>query len=167
MFMKAKKMFIVLSMVAVLGLALAPIASAADLIVVATPATYTKNADWAKFLGSKNIPVKNVAPDNLAGFKDMPYVVILGALDEAGGVKVLVEKALSKSEMDRMNQAGSSAMYVKSDIWGKGQEVIIITGSSDKGVETARKGNRAEWTDMIFGWYGVESDVGKSGTPSY
>jgi hypothetical protein len=66
-----------------------------------------------------------------------------------------------------MNQAGSSAMYVKSDVWGKGQEVIVFTGAGDKGVETARKGNRSEWMDIIFGWFGVESDVGKSGTPSY
>ena len=31
-------------------------------------------------------------------------------------------------------------MFVKSDVWGKGQEVIIFTGAGDKGVETARKG---------------------------
>jgi hypothetical protein len=166
--MKARKMFVVLGMVLALGLALAPIVAAADLVVVATQASFAKNADWAKFLDSKNIPVKNVAPSDLAAFKDAPYVVLLGAMEEAGGIKPLAEKALSKSEFERMNQAGSSAMYVKSDVWGKGQEVIIITGASDKGVETARKGNRAEWMDMIFNWFGIESEVtGKSGTPSY
>lgn len=164
--MKACRLFIVLGMVAVLGLA--PMAAAADLVVVATPATFAKNADWAKFLDSKNIPVKNVAPSNLAGFKDAPYVVLMGGMDEAGGIKPLAEKALSKSEFERMNMAGSSAMYVKSDVWGKGQEVIFFTGASDKGVETARKGNRAEWMDLIFNWFGIESETaGKGGTPSY
>jgi hypothetical protein len=165
--MKARKMFILLGMVAVLCLALAPIASAAELTIVATPATFAKNADWAKFLGSKNIPVKNVAPSDLAGFKDAQYVVLLGAMDEAGGIKSLCEKALIKAEFDQMNKPGSSAMFVKSDVWKKGQEVIILTGAADKGVETARKGNRGEWMDLIFGWFGVESEVGKSGTPSY
>ena len=165
--MKMKRLFIVLGMVAFLGLALAPVASAAEVIAVATPESFAKAADWQKFLASKNIPVKNVAPSNLAAFKDAPYVVLLGALDEAGGIKSLVEKALIKAEFDKMNQPGSSAMFVKSDVWGKGQEVIIFTGASDKGVETARKANRAEWIDVIFGWFGLEADVGKSGTPSY
>jgi hypothetical protein len=166
--MKARKMFVVFGMVLALGLALAPIVAAADLIVVATPATFAKQADWAKFLESKNIPIKNVAPSNMAGFKDAPYVVLMGGLDEAGGIKPLAEKALSKSEFERMNQAGSSAMYVKSDVWGKGQEVIVFIGASDKGVETARKGNRSEWMDIIFGWFGIEVETsGKSGTPSY
>jgi hypothetical protein len=166
--MKTRKMFMVLGMVAVLGLAFAPVASAADLIVVATPATFAKAADWAKFLDSKNIPVKNVAPSDLAGFKNAPYVVLMGGMDEAGGIKPLAEKALSKSEMDRMNMAGSSAMYVKSDVWSKGQEVIVFAGASGTGVETARKGNRAEWMDIIFNWFGIENEAtGKGGTPSY
>ena len=88
-------------------------------------------------------------------------------MDEAGGIKPLAEKALSKSEFDKMNMPGSSAMFVKSDVWSKGQEVIVFTGAGDKGVETARKGNRAEWMDVIFGWFGIEAEVGKSGTPSY
>ncbi len=166
--MRARRLLIVLGVVAVLCMALAPVASAADeLVVVATPASLAKAADWTKFLGSKNIPIKNVAPSNLAAFKDALHVVLLGPLDEAGGIKPLCEKALSKSEFERMNQAGSSAMYVKSDVWKKGQEVIVFTGAGDKGVETARKGNRAEWMDIILGWYGMEAEVGKSGTPSY
>jgi len=160
-------MFIIFGMIAVLGLALAPIVSAAELVVVATPGSYAKAADWQKFLTSKQIPLKNVAPSNLAAFKDAQYVVLLGPLDEAGGIKPLVEKALIKAEFDQMMQPGSSAMFVKSNVWGQGQEVIIFTGASDKGVESARKGNRAEWIDVIFGWFGLESDVGKSGTPSY
>ena len=166
--MKTKGLFMVFGIVALVGLAMAPVASAAEeLVVVATPASLAKAADWTKFLGSKNIPIKNVAPSDLAAFKDAPHVVLLGALDEAGGIKPLCEKALSKSEFEKMNMAGSSAMFVKSDVWKKGQEVIVFTGAGDKGVETARKGNRAEWIDVIFGWYGLEADVGKSGTPSY
>jgi hypothetical protein len=166
-YMKARKWFIVLGMVAVLGLALAPVVAAADLTVVATPASFAKAADWQKFMASKQIPVKNVAPSDLAAFKDAQYVVLLGPLDEAGGIKPLVEKALIKAEFDQMNQPGSSAMFVKSNVWSQGQEVIIYTGASDKGVETARKANRAEWIDVIFGWFGLEAGVGKAGTPSY
>ncbi len=167
--MKTRRLFTIWGMVVVLclALALAPVASAADLVVVSTPASLAKAADWTKFLASKNIPVKKVAPSNEAGFKDAQYVVLLGALDEADGIKPLVEKALSKSEFASMSSAGSSAMFVKSDVWKKGQEVIIFTGAGDKGVETARKGNRAEWVDVILGWFGIEAEVGKSGTPSY
>lgn len=162
-----RKMLMILGMVAFLGLVLAPIASAAELVVVATQESYAKAADWQKFLTSKQIPLKNVSPSNLAAFKDAPYVVLLGPLDEAGGIKPLVEKALIKAEFDQMTQPGSSAMFVKSNVWSQGQEVIIYTGASDKGVESARKGNRAEWMDVIFGWFGLESEVGKAGTPSY
>jgi hypothetical protein len=95
-------------------------------------------------------------------------VVLMGGLDEAGGIKPLAEKALSKSEFERMNMPGSSAMYVKSDVWSKGQEAIIFVGASGTGAETARKGNRAEWIDIIFNWFGVEVETtGKGGTPSY
>jgi hypothetical protein len=165
--MKTKRMLMILGMVAVLGLALAPIASAAELVVVATPESYAKAADWQKFLTSKQIPLKNVAPSDLSAFKNAQYVILLGPLDEAGGIKPLVEKALIKAEFDQMMQPGSSAMFVKSNVWGQGQEVIIFTGAGDKGVETARKANRAEWMDVIFGWFGLEADVGKAGTPSY
>lgn len=166
--MKARRLFIVLGMVAVLFMALAPVVSAAELVVVATPDSLAKAAAWTNFLDSKDIKIKNVAPSNLADFKDEPYVVLLGPLDEADGIKPLVEKALSKSELDRMNMAGSSAMYVKSDVWGSGQEVIVFTGASDKGVETARKSNRAEWMDIIFGWFDMENPAeARAGTPAY
>jgi hypothetical protein len=165
--MKARLCFMVLGMVAVMGLTFAPIASSADLIVVATPATFAKNAEWTKFLSSKNIPVKNVAPSDLAAFKDAPYVVLLGAMDETDGIKTLVEKALSKTDLSRVNQARSSAMYVKSDVWSKDQQVIIFTGASDQGFEAARKGNFSEWRDTIFSWFGLETDLGKSGTGVY
>ena len=166
--MKARRMFMIFfGMVAVLCLALAPIASAAELVVVSTPASLAKAADWVKFLGSKQIPFKNIAPSDLAAFKDAQHLVLLGPLDESNGIKPLVEKALIKAEFDQMMQPGSSAMFVKSNVWGQGQEVIIYTGMGDKGVETARKANRAEWIDIIFGWFGIEVPVGKAGTPSY
>lgn len=165
--MKARRVLMVLGMIAVLGVALAPLAFAAEVVAVATPESFAKAADWQKFLASKNIPVKNVAPSNLAAFKDAKYVVLLGALDEPNGIKPLAEKALHKTEMEKMGMAGSSAMFVKNDVWSQGQEVIIFIGAGDKGVETARKANRAEWMDIIFGWFGLEAEVGKSGTPSY
>jgi hypothetical protein len=166
--MKARVAYMVLGMFAILGLALAPVAAAAELVVVATPSTFAKSANWAKFLDSKDIPVKNVAPSDLAGFKDAPYLVLMGGMDEAGGIKPLAEKALSKSEFDRMTMPSSSAMYVKSDVWKSGQEVILFLGATDAGVDTARKSNRAEWMDIILGWFGIENETtGRGGTPSY
>jgi hypothetical protein len=161
-------MFVVFCMLAIMCLALAPVASASDLVVVATKAMFEKSAAWTKFLGSKGVSVKNVAPSDLEGFKDVPYVVVMGGLDEADGIKPLAEKALSKSELDRMSMDGSTGMYVKYDVWGSGQEVIIFTGASEKGVEAARKSNRAEWMDIIFNWFEIEfDDMGRGGTPAY
>jgi hypothetical protein len=132
-----------------------PITSvSALLLVVATPATFSQVFEWRKFLESRGIKVQNVATSNLAGFKDAAYLVLIGGFDEADGIKPLAETALNKTEFDRMSQAGSSAMYVKADVWGKNQQVIIFTGASGKDAERARKSHRAEWMDIIFGWFG-------------
>lgn len=166
--MKARRLFIVLGMVAVMIMALAPAASAADLIVVATQPTFAKAGPWVDFLKSKEVPVKNVAPSDLASFKDEPYVVLMGGMDEAGGIKSLAEKALSKSEFEWIQKAGNNTMYLKYDVWYGGQEVMIFAGADGAGAEAARKGSRDEWWSTIMEWFEIEEEGGaEGGTPSY
>jgi hypothetical protein len=166
--MKMKRLFTVLGMVAVLAMALASVAAAADLVVVATPDTFAKAAKWVSFLKSKEIPVRNVSPSDIAAFKDEPYVVLMGGMDEAGGIKPLAEKALSKNEFEWINKSGNKKMYMKYDVWYGGQEVLIFAGADGAGAEAARVGSRDDWWATIMEWFEIEEEGGaEGGTPSY
>lgn len=166
--MKGLKLWMALGMAVMMGVAGGTSAFAADLVVVATPAAFAKAAEWTDMLKSKNIQVKNVAPADLAGFKEAPYVVLMGGMDEPGGIRPLAEKALGKTDFEWINKAGNSRMYVKSNVWSGGQEVILFAGANGAGAETARKNNRGEWWDIIRDWFQIEEDTaGRSGTPAY
>ena len=166
--MKTIKMLMALGMATILCMAMISFVAAADLVAVATPAAFAKAADWTALMKVKNIPVRNVAPSDSAGFKDAPYLVLMGGMDETGGIKPLVEKAVGKAEYEWINKAGNSRMFVKSNVWSGGQEVIIFAGADSAGADAARKVNRAEWWEIISGWFGIEDDAkGKGGTPAY
>ncbi|HOO90226.1 MAG TPA: hypothetical protein PLA74_05325 [Syntrophales bacterium] len=166
--MKKKRLFTVLGMVAVLAMALVSVATAADLVVVATPATFAKAEKWVNFLKSKEIPVRNVAPSDLAAFKEEPYVILMGGMDEADGIKPVAEKVLSKAEFEWINKPGNKKMYLKYDVWFGGQEIIVFAGADGAGAEAARVGSRDEWWTAISEWFEIEEEVGAAGgTPSY
>ena len=165
--MKVKKLLMAIGVAAILSMSTGSFAGAADLVVVATAATFANAAEWTTFLKSKSIPVKNVAPADLAGFKDAPYVVIMGGMDEAEGIKPLVEKAVTKKDFEWINKAGNSRMYVKSNVWSGGQEVIIFAGADGAGAEMARKRNRAEWWEFIREWFRIDEGESTGGKLSY
>jgi len=47
-------------------------------------------------------------------------------------------------------------MFIKTDLWTKGQNVILYAGKDQLAIEIARKGNRGIWWPKIAGWFGLE-----------
>ena len=163
-----KRFLIVIGVAVMLSMVMVPAASAADMIVVATKATFKKAQPWVDFLKSKEVPVKNVLPSEFAKYQGEPYVVLLGGMDEAGGIKDLLKKALTPEEFAWITTAGNKKMYTKFNVWTGGQEVMIFAAADGPGAEAVRKENRDEWWETISEWFELEEDeAGEGGTPAY
>lgn len=159
--MKARKTIIVLALVVTLSLALASMAMAQDLIVVATKAAYQDAQKWSDFLKSQDVPLKHVTPGEFANYKKEQYIILMGGVDEADGIKDLLKKALSDREFESISKEGNKGMFVKSDVWGEDQEVIIFAGPNRAAAEAARIENKEEWWNEIVAWFDIETGGAK------
>jgi hypothetical protein len=159
--MKARKTIIELAVVVTLSLALTSMAMAQDLIVVASKAAYQDAQKWGDFLKSQDVPLKHVTPGEFANYKTEQYIILMGGVDEPDGIKDLLKKALSDREFASISKEGNKGMFVKSDVWGEGQEVIIFTGSNRAAAEAARLENKEEWWNEIVTWFDIETGGAK------
>jgi hypothetical protein len=154
--MKAKRTTILLAAFAILGLFFASTVMA-DLVVVATDASFKDAQKWVDFLTSKEVAVQHVTPQNFSSVKQEQYMVIMGSLDESGGVKDIVKEALSDMEFADVGKAGNKEMYIKSDVWGEDQGVIVFSGATREDAIAARVDNKADWWDEIALWFDIET----------
>jgi len=109
------------------------------------------------FLTSKTVTIKHVAPQDFAKFEKEQYLVIMGSIDEAGGVKDLVKEALSDTELANVSKPDNKEMYLKSGVWAEDQEVIIFSGGNKASAEAARIENRDTWWNEIALWFDIET----------
>ena len=154
--MKAKRKTILLAAVAILSLVFVSNAMA-DLVVVATDATFKDAQKWVDFLSTKDVVIKHVTPMDFAKFEKEQYLVIMGSLDESGGVKDIVKEALSDAEFANVSKPGNKELYHKSDVWGEDQEVIVFSGATKEDAIAARVGNRDYWYEEFSLWFGYET----------
>jgi len=154
--MKAKKTTILLAAVAILSLAFASTVMA-DLVVVATDATFKDAQKWVDFLSTKDVQIKHVTPQNFSGAKQEQYMIVMGSFDESGGVKDIVKEALSATEFANVSKAGNKEMYLKSDVWGEDQEIIIFSGATKEDAVAARTENVDDWFGEIALWFDIET----------
>jgi hypothetical protein len=163
-----KRFLLVIGVAVMLSVVMVPAASAADMIVVATKATFKKAQPWVDFLKSKEVPVKNVLPSEFAKYQGEPYVVLMGGMDEAGGIKDLAKKALTPEEFTWITTAGNKKIYTKFNVWTGGQEVMIFAAADGPGAQAVRKETRDEWWETVSEWFELEEEAaGEGGTPAY
>ena len=152
--MKSKPMMLLTAVLVYFLTLSAGAAMAADkLVVVATEKTFEDSAAWAEFLIDGEVPLQHVTPQAFESNKKARFVVIMGSLDETGGVKSLVEECLSRIEFQRVSQVDTGEVIFKTKTWDPGQSIILITGSDWPSVEAARKEAREDWADAIGEWF--------------
>lgn len=155
--MKSNQLTIAAVFLFLFGIALTGTALAKDeLIIVATTKTFEASEEWAEFLKEQEIPIKHITPQAFEANKKAPFVVIMGSLDEAGGVKSLVAECLTKTEYQLASQPDTGEVFFKSKIWDPSQSVIVITGSNWPSVEAARIDYREQWLDEFGKWFDME-----------
>jgi hypothetical protein len=156
--MRAKRTTI-LAVAVALTLAFASMAMAQDLIVVASDAAYKDAQKWADFLMSQQISLKHAAPGEFANFKKEQYIVLMGGVDEPGGIAGILKEALSDTEFEAASK--DKGFYIKSDVWGEDQGVIVFAGANRAAAEAARLENKEEWWNELVIWFDIETGGAK------
>jgi len=157
--MKAKNTLLILAAFLGVSLVLSPMAvlGAETLVVVATKPTYQAAQRWVDLLTTKGIATKNVEPSQFGQYKQSEYIVLMGGVDEPGGIKDLVKKAVGEKELAALSQKGVGKMYIKSNTWAQGQNVLIFAGADVAAAEKVRKDNKEEWFEIIGEWFELET----------
>jgi hypothetical protein len=130
-----------------------------NLVVVAGDDNFDDASPWVNFLAEKGITIVHVLPEDFQKAKQEKYIVILGGPRDADEIGAVILKEILNPEELRSVEAEGPRMIVKSDVWSKGQEVIVFAGKSQQEVTQARKSNRAAWWPKIAGWFGIAETV--------
>lgn len=123
------------------------------LALILTRATYTSTAQRSHDGGATEAPAKPgivlLANDidyalaqEFDARKEEKFIVILGGPDAYDGVGEKVRKALAAEEQNHLREKGNRKMYVKTNVWRKGQVVYIIAGSDRDQTRKAHEENR-------------------------
>jgi hypothetical protein len=154
--MTFKKATMFLATCAILTLVLAPVAAQAqELTVVATQSTLKASQRWVDFLASQRVPIKHVEPAAFKSHKNAEYIVLMGGMDEAG-IKELVTEAVGAEEAGALGKKGAGKMFLRSNVWGSGQNILVFAGSDAGAAEKARKDTKDDWWEMIAEWFDLE-----------
>ena len=138
-------------------------AQTSTLIVVATKATYQAAQRWVDFLTAQGVELKNVEPAEFKNYEKEKYVVLMGGMDEPGGIKDLVTKAVGEKDAAALSKKGGEKMYIRSSVWSPGQNVIVFAGPDGAAAEKARKESREDWMEMLAEWFDIETGGPKLG----
>jgi Tol biopolymer transport system component len=115
-----------------------------SIVVLANSIDYGLASDFFGFLGNKGIEVVHATVDDFEQHQDEKFVVILGGPDAYDGVGEIVQGVLSGDEQSFLREKGNRKMYVKTNVWGTGQRVMVIAGSDREQTKTAHQENRAQ-----------------------
>ncbi|MBN1848473.1 MAG: hypothetical protein JW932_07800 [Deltaproteobacteria bacterium] len=154
--MKMKKVTILLTIfLTILIFGFLNIAIANDLIVVASKATQKASLNWFEFLEIKEVPIKIITPDAFLKYRNELYIVVMGSVNEPGGIGEIAKQALTVEEFQSISKDGTGKMFFKPQAWNVGQKVILFVGPNQAAVDEARKASRDKWFDMLQEWFEI------------
>jgi len=113
-------------------LILSPICASAGqrIVVVANSIDLANARDFIRSLDSQGRPVLRITPQQLDAHNLEKFIVILGGPDAPDGIGVQVQSLLSEKDQAFLREKrGNKKMFVKTNVWRKGQVVFIIAGN--------------------------------------
>jgi hypothetical protein len=123
-----------------------------ELIYLATKADFESEStqNWIKLLNTMitGLPYKHIQPSEVTQFKKQKFIIVSGAVTEPG-IDEIIKNLLSSEEMDSASKAGGNGFYIKKNVWGEDQTIIVFTGSDLSAVWKAREDSRMKWENLI------------------
>ncbi len=142
-----------------LCLSVATTAMAEELIVVASEATFEASQKWVDFLTLNEVPLKHVSPQEFDKVKKNKYVVVMGGLDEADGIKGLAKELLDDGEFKHINQKGNGDIFFKFQVYDPMQTIILFVGADMAAADKARQDSREDWWNSFILWFDLDADM--------
>lgn len=123
----------------------------AKIVLLANDIDYELAEDFFGFLGNKGMEVTRITAEDFTADKKEKFIVILGGPDAYDGVGEIVKKVLSDEEEKYLREKGNRKMYVKTNVWRKGQVVHVIAGSDRNETKKAHEENREKLDKNVKG----------------
>jgi hypothetical protein len=98
-------------------------------VVLANNIDFNLSSEFFGYLENQGIDVLRVTASDFNDYKTSKFIVILGGPDAYEGVGEVVQEMLDDSEEAFLRTPGNRKMYVKTNVWRRGQVVRIIAGS--------------------------------------
>lgn len=134
-------------------------AMADELLIVASEASYEASQQWVDFLTFHEVPLKHITPQEFDKFKTEKYVVVMGGLDEADGIKDLAKELLDDEEFRDASQPGNGNLYLKFKVYDPMQTIVMFIGSDMAAAAEARKDSRETWWNSFILWFDIDADM--------
>ena len=135
-------------------------ATANDLIIVCTKATYEASQEWVDFLTMNEVPVRHVTLKEFDKYKKKPYVVLMGGLDEPDGIKTIAAEILAEDELEYVSQKGNGEIYFKFQVFDPMQTIIVFAGADRSAADAARKKSKDDWLNTFISWFNLDMEMG-------
>ena len=114
------------------------------IVVMANSIDYANSAEFVNYLDSKGRPVLHIAAKDLDAHNQEKFIVILGGPSAPEGIGPQVMPLISKKDVGFLNTPGNKRMFIKTNVWRKGQIVLIIAGNHRNNTKEAMSENQAD-----------------------
>ena len=127
------------------------------LFIIGNQAAIDLAKDFFTTLSNESIPLA-VVSDQFEKVKSEKYIIVLGGAKGPGSVEDFVNQVLTKEEQTAGNQPGGK-MFLKENVFSKGQTIIVFTGPDEAAAAEARKNGRKTWWPYFVQWFELDTSV--------
>jgi hypothetical protein len=125
------------------------------LYVLGTQAGLDLAKDFLTMLYNESVPVVTIT-GQFEQVKKEKYIIVLGGVREPGGLGEFVKQILTEQEQQESSKPGNEKMYVKENVFAKGQSIVVFAGADTAASAEARKKNRSRWMPLIGKWFDLD-----------
>ncbi len=126
------------------------------LIIVTNTINYELDKDVINFIATRGVAIERVSPADFEKYKTEKYILVLGGPGESEGLGDIVKQLLSADEVSFVNQMGNKELYLKTDKFSPGQQIIVIAGCDADATFRQFVNSKDKWWGYISSWFNIE-----------
>ncbi len=126
------------------------------LIIVTNIVNYELDKDVINFIATRGVPIERVSPADFEKYKTEKYILVLGGPGESEGLGDIVRQLLSADEVNFVNQMGNKELYLKTDKFSPGQQIIVIAGCDADATFRQFVNSKDKWWGYVSSWFNIE-----------